>query len=211
MNTKLGVEENLLKVHTKIDKALKILWEKNIIEDYNNDFLLKEDTLKNAIYHHLRNQLGDGFLRKHRLRIYTEYHLGSNKDGKKQIADIAIVQLSPKKRMDNSYHIHDRVEQIITIMELKFKATNERVMFDDVTKLRDYTKMDKCKSCSFYLGFICERYYKKSIGSWLHPTQKNNWAKNRVTELTAHYCEETDEFVSNIISHTQMNKDLDES
>lgn len=197
---KLSDANELNKIHKRIDNALKVIWKENIIQDYNNDFLLKEDTLKNAIYHHLRSELGDGFLKKNRLRIYTEYYLGLNKNRKKQIADIAIVQLLHKKEMNGDYHINDRIERIITIIELKFKGDNEQAMYDDVIKLRDYTKMNKCRFCQFYLGFIYERYYEKSFGSWLHPTQKSSWARNKVTELTAHYCEDTNEFVSNIIS-----------
>ena len=44
-----------------VHKTLRRIWEYDIPRDYNNRWLLKEDTLKNALYFHLRNQLGKLF------------------------------------------------------------------------------------------------------------------------------------------------------
>lgn len=192
------------RINQRIDKALKKIWAENIIPDYNKDYLLKEDTLKNSIYYHLRNELGDGFLDRNRLRIYTEYYLGENKNKKRQIADIAIVQLKLLNDMNDGYMIKDRVENIITIMELKFKGNTEKHFRDDVKKIKEYTRIKKCRDSKFYLGFIYEATYSTDIGSWLYKSQSENWAHNKVTELTAHYDEETEEFVSNIICHPNV-------
>lgn len=40
-----------------IDRVIKEVWVLNISKDYKSFFLLKEDTLKNALYYHLRTRL----------------------------------------------------------------------------------------------------------------------------------------------------------
>ena len=195
----------MIKIHEKIDCALKNVWKNKIVADYNNDFLLKEDTLKNSLYYHLRNYLGDGYLNRHRLRIYTEYELGKNKNGMRQRGDIVIVRLRPKIEVEDGYCLADRVEEIVSIIELKFKIDGEDIVKQDVFKMRDYIKSGKFENSQFYLGIIFEREYCKDIGSWLNKNQSKNWANGRLTELTAHYDELDGEFVSNIISHTNMN------
>lgn len=196
---------NNIDLQIKIDKALKKVWEENVVNDYNKDYLLKEDTLKNSIYYHLRSELGDGFLDRHRLRIFTEFYMGTNKNGKKQIADIAIVRLKYKRELDESYYLKNRIDEILTIIELKYKGNNEKAFREDISKTKEYTKIDKCKNTQFYLGFIYEAFYEESNGGWLYKNQRECWGKDKVTELTAHYSQEKGRFVSNIISHTKMN------
>ncbi|MBN2898449.1 MAG: hypothetical protein JXO44_06725 [Clostridia bacterium] len=198
----------MINIYSRIDKALKIIWSNEIIEDYNNDYLLKEDTMKNAVYYHLRNQLGDGYFNRHRLRIFTEYELEKNKEGKRQRGDIVIVKLKPKSEVEDGYNLSDRVEEVVAIIELKFKIGGEDVIKDDVFKMRDYIRSGKYENCQYYLGIIYEREYSKEIGSWLTKNQSKNWAQNRLTELTAHYDEEDGQFISNIISYTNMNIEL---
>lgn len=55
-----------------LSDAITAIWEKEIKEDYINGWLLKEDTLKNALYYHLRNRLG-ALLDENNIRIFTEY------------------------------------------------------------------------------------------------------------------------------------------
>jgi hypothetical protein len=184
-----------------IDSALKKIWRDDIISDYDNDFLFKEDTLKNSLYYHLRNELGDGFLKHNLLRVYTEYDLGVDDNGMRQIADIAIVKMLPLSEMEDGYSLWDRVDEVVTIIELKYKRFEGEAFYDDVYKMKSYIKSGKLDSCQFYLGFVCEDEYINSEASWLHNSQSRNWAKDRLTELTAHYDSETGEFVSNIVSH----------
>ncbi len=40
---------NSSSVTDRIDSVLKKVWKKEIIDDYKNDFLFKEDTLKNNV------------------------------------------------------------------------------------------------------------------------------------------------------------------
>ena len=49
---------NVVKV---IDETIKYIWEYDIKNDYQNGWLLREDTLKNAFYHYLRSKLASLF------------------------------------------------------------------------------------------------------------------------------------------------------
>ena len=55
-----------------IDEAIKSIWVNEIRNDYENKRLLKEDTLKNAMYFHLRNRIG-WLCDECDLRIFTEF------------------------------------------------------------------------------------------------------------------------------------------
>jgi hypothetical protein len=103
-------------IQARLDSVISSVWEKDILYDYKNHFLLMEDTLKNAFYHHLRTNLGDGFLKRHRIRIFTEYNIG------KAVADIAIVSLRPKVAFEEGEHLKERVDQVLAVIELKYKA-----------------------------------------------------------------------------------------
>lgn len=56
-----------------IDEAIKSVWVNEIRNDYENKRLLKEDTLKNAMYFHLRNRIG-WLCDECDLRIFTEVY-----------------------------------------------------------------------------------------------------------------------------------------
>lgn len=57
-----------------IDRVIKEVWILNISKDYKSFYLLKEDTLKNALYYHLWTRL-QHFFEQNTVRIYTEYFL----------------------------------------------------------------------------------------------------------------------------------------
>lgn len=103
--------------------------------------------------------------------------------------------------MEEGYRLWDRVDEVIAIIELKYKQLSEEAFISDVYKMKSYVKSGKLDVCQFYLGFIYEGEYDYTDASWLHNSQSRNWAKDRLTELTAHYDSDTGEFVSNIISH----------
>lgn len=63
------IEESILRL---IDKTIKEIWVSEIRDDYEEDYLLKEDSLKNSLYFHLRTKL-EILLREHDLRIFPEY------------------------------------------------------------------------------------------------------------------------------------------
>lgn len=186
-----------------IDRTIKEIWLKDIATDYNNDFLLKEDSLKNAFYYHIRQKLSDNFLIKNRVRIYTEFHLGN-----KERADIAIVRLKPT--ISGNEPLQRSVQDILAIIELKHK--NElcgcEPFWEDVEKVKKYIKSNKFKECQFYLGFIHERLYPRSEAPWLSKNQQETWAIGKLTELTAFYEEETEYFETRVISYNDFNSDL---
>lgn len=56
----------------EIDRVIKSVWVRNIRQDYMNGMLLYEDSLKCALYYHLRKRL-EKLLRDNHLRIYGEF------------------------------------------------------------------------------------------------------------------------------------------
>lgn len=189
----------------KIDRAIKEIWRNNISKDYWNDHLLKEDTLKNSFYYHLRRKLGTQFLEENNIRIYTEFCDGDLKETGFR-ADIAIVELSK----DPNGYLGDNIESSIAIIELKFGGTYKADCnyYDDINKIRGYIR--DCRiDCLYYLGFIAEKEYENPY--WLDGRQTNNWADKRVTVLSANLDVNGDGIMHFYIqSCNGLNKDLDD-
>lgn len=176
------------------------LWETDIQVDYNSYHLLKEDSLKNAFYYHLRRRLGDEFLRKHQLHIYTEFDNGSLKGTGKR-ADIAIVQLNEAgiEEAEESY-IGDYVSEVIAIFELKFQGgyNATKNIQADVRKLHSYIKQDKI-DCMYYLVAISELSQKNDC--FIKDNYRTLWAKGKVTELVGIYDEAADKVLFRYYEH----------
>ena len=164
----------------EIDTVIKSVWINDIKKDYENHSLLMEDTLKNALYFHLRTRLGDLF-DKHNIRMFTEFNSGKFR-GTGLRPDMVIAQIDPD--MPGEF-LGECVKEYICIIELKFKAdtySSANEIYNDYEKIRHYiTKMD--------LG--CYKYYMASIwecepdsDKWLNDT---DWAKGVLTELNADY------------------------
>lgn len=168
-------------VYDKIDMVIKEIWLKNIKRDYINTYLLKEDTLKNSFYYHLRRKLNSKFLNDNNIRIFTEFNDNSLK-GSGFRADIAIVKLGEPV---NTYW-GDNIESIIAIIELKYKGqyVNYDVFNRDIVKVGKYIRELKING-KFYLGFIHEKEYEENPFR-LRNRQANNWAKNKVTMLSGY-------------------------
>ncbi len=184
-------------IQFKIDKALKDFWKNYLPEEYNNDNLLKEDSLKCLLYYHLRTCLNDSWLKRHRIRIFPEFNL---QQGKR--ADIAIVQLFPSPQRIGK-HLSNCVEKVIAIIELKFKSAD--VVDDfyiDVKKLHAYSKI--YPDCQLYAGFIHEELYNDNNCSWFDGRQTSKWAKGRVSELLGYWDEATDSFTTKVISYNEF-------
>lgn len=183
----------------KIDESLKEAWN-NVIGDHTKDFLLMEDTLKSSLYFHLRNKIGDEFLSENHLRIFTEYKL-EDINGQSKIIDLAIVKVKKSMERDLVYHVRDRVDEVLSIIELKFKNGGKHGIRQDVKKIKEYSKMEELKKCKFYLGVAYEAEDFPDDYSWLNKNLDNSWAKNKLTELTA-YSNEKGVMTPYIISHT---------
>jgi len=184
-------------VQLKIDKVLKDFWQNYLPKEYNNDNLLKEDSLKCLMYYHLRTYLSDNWLNRHRIRIFPEFVLAQGKR-----ADIAIVQLIPtSQRVDK--HLSDCVEKVMGIVELKFKSADViDAFYADVKKLHDYSKM--YPDCQLYAGFVHEERYNDTNCSWFDGRQTSKWAKGRVSELLGYWDKTTDSFTTKVLAYNQL-------
>lgn len=183
-----------------IDLTIKQIWFYQIKEDYHKYYLLKEDTLKNAIYFHLRNQLTDEFLEENGIRIFTEFYYND------YIADIAIVRLIDKP---GQVHLKDEVEEVLAIIEVKYKGDGTVSPFNqDVLKIQKYIEYNPDASTQYYLAFIHEVVYGINDGdSWLSARQKKI-ATGKLTELSGYFQEGKDEMIWQVLSHNKMNIDF---
>jgi hypothetical protein len=191
---------NLRKLQETIDQAIKKIWVTNIPQDYNTYYLLKEDSLKNALYYHLRTEL-HRLLDAYNLRIYTEFYY------KGSIADLAIIKLNDNP--GNNNHLKDDIESVLAIIEIKYKGNvNLKPFEDDVRKIQQYIEEDTANSTQYYLAFVHEVVYKYINGdSWLTWEQREA-VKGRLTELSGYFIEETDEMIWTVLSHNEMNPDF---
>lgn len=186
---------DLRHIQKTIDRAIKNIWVDKISKDHKSFYLLKEDTLKNALYYHLRTELAS-LLDQHNLRIYTEFHHGGFK------ADLAIVKLNEDP--GNNDHLKDDIENVLAIIELKYKSCGTMKFFeDDVQKIKNYIDATPLATTQYYLAFIHEAEYEYiEDDSWL-TLEQQVWAKDRLTELSGHYID--GEMTWTVLSHNGMN------
>jgi hypothetical protein len=186
----------------KIDRTIKELWLKDIKRDYSHNHLLKEDTLKNSFYYHLRRKLGTKFIEERSLRIFTEYREDVFAETGK-IADIVIVQLN-NSRGD---YLKDQIKSTLAVIELKFggENTSDDWYYSDIAKVKEFVRYWNI-DCLFYLGFISEKVYSSPY--WLDKRQMNNWAKDKLVVMSANYnADGVMEF--HIQSCNGLNRDMD--
>ncbi len=164
-----------------IHQTLISVWQTKIKEDYENGWLLREDTLKNALYFHLRKELEE-LLIENNLRIFTEYagkefqHSGFRPD--MVIAKVASQQFG-----------YEAVEECLAIIEIKFKnrfyPSND--IYADYKKLESYIT-DLNLTGHLYMATIWE--YEDDKTAWLEDNPE--WARGKVTELNASYVRGSD-------------------
>ncbi len=166
-----------------IDNTIKNIWLNKIKFDYDNGYLLREDTLKNALYYHLRTELGELFFSED-IRIFTEYGTGIFKGtGYKPDMVIAKVNFDCDSRK-----YEDWITNIICVIEIKSKQgfTTSNDIYKDFDKLHKY--IDKFDNdCNYYMATIWE--YEDEPTSW---TENAEWAKGKLTELNASFNENGD-------------------
>ena len=182
------------KVKQIIHDCVKQIWMNEIQVDYSSYRLLKEDSLKNAFYHHLRNRLGDTLLEEHDLQIWTEFNDGPLKGTGKR-ADLAIVKIDKEDASDGYWG--NCVDEVAALFELNFKATYTAVqdILGDVDKLRRYIEDDQV-DCQYYLVAIREI----EAAELQYIDDQDLWAREKVTELLASYSDEC-EMEFTIIEH----------
>jgi hypothetical protein len=189
-----------------IDYAIKTAWIKGVKEDYLNNFLWKEDSLKNAFYYHIRSMLGDSFMKENGIRIITEYLLSNG-----ERADIAIIQLEEdKKYMNRDICYEDNVEKVLAIIELKYKNAecNIEPFYSDINKIKRCAKRKCFEETQFYLGFIHETSYSLEEVAWID-RKKEKWLNGNVTELSGFYLDTEEKFVATITSYNNLNEKLE--
>lgn len=163
-----------------IDEAIKSIWVNEIRNDYEKKRLLKEDTLKNAMYFHLRNRVG-WLCDECNVRIFTEFTDWKFKQTKK-IPDMVVAKVDIES--DASYW-GDAVTECLAVIELKFKSsfTASQDIYDDYDKLRYYIEKLGVK-CKLYMATIWEQ--EDDATSWAE--EDADWATDKVTEMNASIC-----------------------
>lgn len=180
-------------IERKIDEAIKQIWLHEIENDYNNGWLLKEDTLKNSLYYHLRVKLGDLF-DENNIRIFTEFTDDRFKKSHK-IPDMVIAKVKEKQESD---YWGDDIEKCLAVIEIKFKSNfqSSEDIYSDFEKL-EYYKTELGVKCKLYMATIWE--YEDGETNWV---RKNGaWAKNTLTELNASYDKNTEDIRFYIWEH----------
>ena len=177
----------------KIDRAIKMIWLKEICEDYGHGRLLREASLQSSLYYHLRSHLED-VLKENNLFIYPEFYIPELK----YRADMAIVQMD----LSTSGELSTRVVDIAVIIELKFEGGTAQGTVDvikaDLQKMKRYAKQ-MGENCQFYFGVIyeteCDWLY------WLDRRSTEYWANGCMTELNAGYLDGVMTFEVNSYNH----------
>ena len=166
-----------------IDETIISVWTNEIQNDYKKLWLLKEDSLKNALYFHLRTHLGKWF-DENDIRIFTEFTDHKFKHSGYR-PDMVIAKINPDA--DVAYW-GDAVTECIAVIELKYKtgfAANEEI-YSDYDKLKYYIDTLGVKS-KLYMATIWE--YEDDETAWLENTE---WALDKVVELNASYKRNSD-------------------
>ncbi len=162
-----------------IDQTLTDVWENEIRSDYECGWLLKEDTLKNALYFHLRHKLGTVF-EYNDVRIFTEFTDCEFK-GTGYRPDIVIARVDMNAP---SKYWGDDVIECLAVIEIKYKSgfTPSNTIIADYEKLKHYAQ-ELDVTAKLYMATIWE--YEDDPTTW---ERKNAaWAKGRLTELNASY------------------------
>ena len=167
-----------LDVIQAIDEAIISIWKHEIKADYEAGWLLKEDTLKNTLYFHLRNRLGKLF-DENDIRIFTEFTDCEFKQSGYR-PDMVIAKVNTDS--DTNYW-GDAVTKCLAVIEMKYKTgfTASEEIYADFDKLRYYVETLGIDS-KLYMATIWE--YEDDETAW---AKDADWLKGRVTELNASY------------------------
>lgn len=168
--------DKILKI---IDETIKYIWENDIKADYDNGWLLKEDTFKNSFYYYLRAKLENLFY-ENDIRIFTEF-TDDKFNSRGYRPDIVIAKVDFDK---DCKHYVDNVSELLCVIELKYKTgfTASNDIYKDYEKLKTYVT-ELGINCPLYMATIWE--YEDEQTYW--EDKNSEWAKNRLTELNASY------------------------
>jgi hypothetical protein len=151
-----------------LKKTIEQIWKNEIKHDYENNFIINEDTLKISFCYHLRTKLTDSYLLENNIRIITELKIKKLE----QKVDIAIVKVDEER--EKMFHFTEFIEDVLALIELKFipiklNKLNQMLLAEDLKrfdkdlfKLKEYGKIyDKCLLVG---AFIHEYFYRDKIG-----------------------------------------------
>ena len=161
-----------------IDETIVSIWKCEIKSDYERGWLLKEDTLKNALYFYLRSKLGELF-EENDIRIFTEFTDWKFKRSGYR-PDMVIARVNTDS---NDNYWGNAVVNCLVVIELKYKtgfSANEEI-YADYTKLQEYIETLGVGS-KLYMATIWE--YEDDKTPW---AEDADWLKGKVTELNASY------------------------
>lgn len=160
-----------------IDEAIKSVWENEIQSDYNANWLMNEDGLKNALYFHLRKRL-EPILMENNLRILTEFK-DAEFQGSKYRPDMVIAHVDMDSDAD---YWRQAVTNCVAVIELKFKSSfhDKETIYADYEKLKEYIESMRI-SGKLYMATIWE--CEDNQTTWIRKNAA--WAKGKVTELNA--------------------------
>ena len=190
------------KILHEINHAINLIWEHDIKNDYSNNYLLKEDTLKNALYFHIRNRLGV-LLDKYNIRIFTEFN-NDKFTGTGYRADMVLAVIDDDS--DKEF-LGDCIKEYLCIIELKYKGevfSAVEPICEDFTKTKNYIENMNLGNPQYYIATIWE--YPDAKTAWLDEwkdrtnTPDASWAKGKLTELNASY-DKDGEMRFYVISH----------
>ncbi len=168
------------KVLKEIDNAIKYIWKYDIKKDYEDYSLLREDTLKNALYFHLRTKIGS-LLDEHNIKIFTEFNLDKFRNTNYR-PDMVLIQLDTETEHSS---LEDCIKEYVCIIELKFKGAFTNIpdlIYKDYDKIRHYIENMDLNCPKYYMATIWEEYPDSK--QWL---DNESWAKGLVTELNADF------------------------
>lgn len=167
-------------IQKKIDKTIKEIWLNNIPKDFDQGYIINEDSLKMSLCYHLRRKLAT-ILKENSLRIYTEKYFP---DMKKK-PDIIIAEMR-EDYIENSLYESIREEDVVALFELKIKSDTSpstvEWIKDDLRKLKEYVWKSRMQ-CPLYFVVIYE--VECDWLHWLDGRSTKKWAFDRVTELDA--------------------------
>lgn len=160
-----------------IDEAIKSVWENEIKSDYDANWIMNEDDLKNALYFHLRTRL-EPILMENDLRIFTEFKDAEFR-GSKYRPDMVVAHVDMNSDAD---YWRQAVSNCVAVIELKFKSNfrDKEAISADYDKLKEYVEKMEIKG-KLYMAAIWE--CEDDQTTWIRKNAA--WAKGRVTELNA--------------------------
>ena len=160
-----------------IDEVIKSVWKNEIQSDYNANWIMNEDGLKNALYFHLRKRL-EPILIENDLRFFTEFK-DAEFQGKQYRPDMVIAHVDMESDAD---YWRQAVTNCVAVIELKFKSNirDQEAIRADYDKLKEYIDILKIEG-KLYMATIWE--CEDDQTTWIRKNAA--WAKGRVTELNA--------------------------